>query len=243
MLKNAITSFKPSIQMITKDKINFILASIPVIIGALLYFFAGKWAYNEFTTEGKRLIESHISEGVMGSIVYWIISIILTIVLYFLINYTFVLIVSLISSPFNDLLSARIEKKMKGENNFTMSESLSFISGKIVAVVFNEGKKIVIIVVLSGLAFLLSFFPILAPVSIFLNTLILAAGFVDYTWSRKNLASSACFKDLRQHFLGYSLSGGFFLALVAIPFVAIIVPPLATSYYTIFWIKNHEHSA
>tara|TARA_B100001971_G_C18268024_1_gene596348 strand:+ start:19646 stop:20377 length:732 start_codon:yes stop_codon:yes gene_type:complete len=243
MIKNALTTFKPSVQMITKDKVNFLLASFPMMVGAALYYFAGRWAYSEFTTEGKRLIESHISEGVMGSIVYWIISIILTIVLYFLINYTFVLIVSLISSPFNDLLSARIEKKLKGENNFTMSESLSFISGKLISVLLNESKKIVVIVVLSGLAFLLSFFPILAPVSIFLNTLILAAGFVDYTWSRKNLTSSACFKDLRGNFLGYSLSGGFFLALVAIPFVAIIVPPLATSYYTIYWIKNHEYSA
>lgn len=243
MLKNAITTFKPAMQMITKDKINFLLASIPMMIGLTLYYFAGSWAYSKFTNEGKKVIESYISEGVMGSIVYWIVSILLTIALYFIINYTFVLIVSLISSPFNDLLSARIERKFKGEANYTTAESIKMISGKVLGVLFNESKKIIVIVFLSGAAFLLSFFPVLAPVSIFLNTLILAAGFVDYTWSRKNLASSTCFKDLRGNLLGYSLSGGFFLVLVAIPLVAIIVPPLATSYYTIYWIKNNERSA
>jgi len=242
VIKNAILTFKPAIKAITGDKINFMLASIPVIIGSIIYFFAGKWVYSEFTTEGKKLIESHISEGAMGAVVYWIVSIIMTVLVTFIISYTFVLLVSLIASPFNDLLSARVERKVKGQTPYTMSESLSLISGKISAVLFNEVKKISLIIGLSSVALALNFIPILAPLSIFLNILILSAGFVDYTWSRKNLSSSACSTDLRKNMFGYALGGGFFFLLISIPFINLIVPPLATSYFTIFWIKNNEHS-
>jgi CysZ protein len=210
MIKNSLITFKPAVQMITKDKVNAVLAMIPVLIGLLIFFFFGKFIYSELTTEGKKIIESYISEGVMGSVVYWLVSIILTVILYFIINFTFVLIVSLIASPFNDLLSARIEKKYHNEKTLSFSESLTFISGKIVATLFNEVKKISMIVVLSMMAFILSYIPLLTPFSIFINALLLAVGFVDYTWSRKNLAFSACLSDLRKNVFGYGLSGGFF---------------------------------
>lgn len=242
MIKNALLSFKPAVKAITGDKINISLASIPVLVGSVIYFFAGKWLYSEFTTEGKKLIESHISEGAMGVVVYWIVSIILTILVTFVISYTFVLLVSLIASPFNDLLSARIERKIKGEKPYSMSESLSLISDKFSAVFVNEVKKITLIITLSTLALALNFIPILAPLSIFLNILILSAGFVDYTWSRKNLSSKACSSDLRKNMFGYALGGGFFFLLISIPLINLVVPPLATSYFTIFWIKNNEHS-
>lgn len=241
MIKNTLTTFKPAVQMITKDKANFILAMIPVLIGLLIFIFFGKWIYTELATEGQKLIESYISEGVMGSIVYWLVSIILTVILYFIINFTFVLIVSLIASPFNDLLSSRIEKKYHHEKTPTFSESLTFLSGKLVATLFNEVKKISMIVVLSMIAFILSYIPILTPLSIFINALLLAVGFVDYTWARKNLTFGACFSDLRKNLFGYGFSGGFFFIIVSIPIINLIVPPLATSYYTLFWIKNNEH--
>jgi CysZ protein len=240
MIKNALVSLKPASAQIFKDKVNIILASIPVILGILMYYFLGSWIYGSVMDQGHMLIKEYVSEGTMGQFVYYIVAAILTIMLYFLVNWTFVIVVSAIASPFNDMLSNRIEKALKGQRPETLQQTIAGMMKNLAGTLINEAKKITFVMVLSVLALVLGFFPILTPLSVFLSILLLSIQFLDYSWSRHDLRFSSCVNDIRKHVIGYALGGAFFFIIVSIPVVNLIVPPLATSYFTILWMKNNE---
>lgn len=240
MLKNSIQAFKPSISSIVKDKVNLVLAMIPVITGIIIYWFLGKWMFTTAMSYGQNFINQYLSDGVASTVINYLIVTILTVMMYFVVNWSFVLIVSLIASPFNDIMSGRIEKSLRGESMPSMSETFSQMIGRLAKTLINEGKKVVFIGSLTVVSLLFGYIPILTPISIFIAFLLLAIQFVDYSWARHDLSVKNCVSDIRKNFLGYSLGGGVFFTLVAIPVVNLIVPPLATSYFTIVWVKNNE---
>ena len=125
MIKDTIGSFLPAVKYIIKDKVNLLFTVIPLSIGTTLYFFLGKWMYGSVLDQGKALIKEKISQGGLGDFLYYLIMAIMTVVLFFVINWTFVLVVSVIASPFNDMISSRIEKLELGQIPDTMGESFS----------------------------------------------------------------------------------------------------------------------
>lgn len=240
MLKNSIAAFKPAITTITKDKVNLILALIPIITGIIIYWFVGKWMFTSAMSYGQNFINQYLSDGMASTIINYVIMTVLTIMMYFVVNWTFVLLVSLVASPFNDIMSGRIEKQLRDEPLPSMSESFSQMLSRLIKTLINEGKKVLFISALTVLSLLFGYIPILTPVSIFIAFLLLAIQFVDYSWARHDLSVKGCISDIRKNIVGYSLGGGVFFTLVAIPVVNLIVPPLATSYFTIVWVKNNE---
>ncbi len=241
MLKDALVSFKPSVQNIFQDKINFILALIPIIIGIVLYVLLGSWVFGSLMEQGNAWIEGLTGEGATGSILTVIAGIILSVLLYLIISWTFVLIVTVVASPFNDMLSRRTERKMKGEELESFAASFAIIGSTFFKTIFTEIQKISFILVLSLLAFAMGYIPLLTPISLIITVLLLAVGFVDYSWSRHNIPFGMCFKDLKSNFLNYGFGGAFFFVLISIPVVNLIVSPWATSYFTMLWVKNNEH--
>lgn len=239
-MKNALASFKIAAGLILKDKVNFLLALIPIVIGILIYVFLGNYIYESVMNGGKDLISQYVSEGTFGSVVYYIVATMLTVMLFFLVNWTFVLVVSLIASPFNDFMSLRIEKKLKGENLLSFSESFSTLGKNFFATWMNEIKKILFIVSLTLMSLLIGYIPLLTPVSILITVLLLSVGFLDFSWSRHELSFSYCLNDVRRNIFSYSFGGIFFFVLVSIPGLNLIVPPFGTSYFTVLWIKNNE---
>ncbi|MCT4643283.1 MAG: EI24 domain-containing protein [Bacteriovoracaceae bacterium] len=242
-MKNVFLTFRPSLDQITKNKINLILAIIPIILGGFLYYKFGSWFYSTIMDYGQNLINDYVSQGTMGSIVYYILATLVTVLLFLLVNWTFVLSVSVIASPFNDMLSSRIEKQLQGKELEGVSDTFKQLILKSIKTILNEVKKISFILTLSIIAFVLGYFPILAPISILINVILLSVSFIDYSWSRNDISFKECRKDIRKNILGYSISGGFFFVLVSIPLVNLVVPPLATSFYTVLWVKNNERSS
>lgn len=240
-MKNALASFKPALKELTKNKVNFILTIVPVTIGIFIYFFLGSWLYGSVLSKGQELISSYISEGGFGTVVYYIVAAVVSILLFLLVNWTFVLVVSIIASPFNDLLSSRIEKSFLGQDNDKISEAFGGFFSNIFGIIFNELKKVSLILFLSIIAFLIGYIPLLTPISLFITVILLAMGFVDYSWSRHNIKFRDCLRDIKAHMWGYSLGGVFFFVLVSIPIINLIVSPLATSYFTLLWLENNEH--
>lgn len=242
MIKNAVTSFKPAFANIFRDKVNFTLTAIPVFIGIILFILIGSWVYGDLMEQARSMVTQYVSEGAVGSFITYITMMIMTVLLYFVFSWTFVLIVAVISSPFNDVLSSRTEKILKGEELDTLVESFSLVGKGFVSTIFNEIKKVTFIILLSLLSLVFSFIPLLTPISVFITVLLLAVQFVDYSWSRHGLTFKSCFKDMKSNFVDYGLGGGFFFLLVSIPIINLIVPPVATSYFTILWVKNNERS-
>lgn len=241
MLKDALVSFKPSVQNIFSDKVNFILALIPILIGIILYILLGSWVFGSLMEQGSAWIEELTGEGTTGSILTYIAGIILAALLYLIVSWTFVLIVTVVASPFNDMLSRRTEKKMKGEELESFSASFTIIGSTFFKTIFNELQKISFILILSLLAFTLGYIPLLTPVSLIITVLLLAVGFVDYSWSRHNIPFKMCFTDLKSNLVNYGFGGAFFFVLISIPIINLIVSPWATSYFTMLWVRNNEH--
>lgn len=240
-MRNALSSFKLSYQLLLKDKISLVLALIPIIIGMLLYYFAGTAFFNGMSDYGLRLIEQYIPNDSTGEVLSYIVSALIAVLLYFIVNWTFVLVISILASPFNDLLSARIEKLVLGQKPPELSSAIGSSLKKLFFTIFNEIKKVSFILGLSLLAFILGLFPILAPVSFVIGALVIASEFLDFSWSRLDLPFRECKSSLKTNWFSYSLGGAFFLLLIAIPLVGILVPSWGTSFFTVLWVKNNEH--
>lgn len=234
-----ITKLKKAIAYILTDKVNFTLASFPVILGLILYFFAGRWAFTTVMDYGQEFINSHVSGGTISSVLNYLLVGILTVVMFFAINWTFVLVVSVFASPFNDLISSRIAKKENGMNPEGLGEGIANMLKGSLGVIWNELKKVAVIAALTIFAIVLSYIPLLAPVSISISALLLAAQFSDYNWSRHNLRVSGCINDVRANLITYGISGFIFLFFISIPIINLLVAPLATSFYAVVWAGNH----
>lgn len=236
----ALTSWKEAIQHITKDRVNFVMALVPVLIGLLLYYFLGSWLYGTAMEAGQNYIKQSLGDGSLGSATYYIALVLMTVLFYFVINYTFVLVVTLIASPLNDLISLRVEKRLLGKDPLPMGEAIKGTLARIGKTILNEIKKLLFVLVLSSLAFLLSSFPLLAPLSLLIGAILVAVEFLDYSWSRHELSFNECFKDIRSGILTYGLAGGIVMVIITVPLINLTIPALATSYFTTIWVKKNE---
>ena len=138
------------------------------------------------------------------------------------------------------MLSRRVEKISKGEQLESFSASFSIIGTTFIMTLGNEIKKILFILILSLVAFAFGYIPLLTPLSIFISVLLLAIGFIDYSWSRHNIPFKSCVGDLKKNILNYGFGGGFFFILISVPVINLIVSPWATSYFTLLWLENNE---
>ena len=238
----SVTSLGKAWKLITANRVNLILSIIPILLGIVLYAFLGVNFYSSAAGYGDQIITQYISEGTFGSVIGFILKALITVMLFFFVNWTFVMVVTIFAGPFNDVLSSRIEKQIKNQELFDLSQSLKLITGNFFSSLFNEFKKISLILFLGILSFILGYIPFLTPLSILLAVLLLSIGFLDYSWSRHNVSFGSCVNDIRKNLIKYSIGGGIFFLLVSVPVLNLIVPPLATSYFTLLWVNNHELS-
>jgi CysZ protein len=239
-MKDIFESFPIALRMIFKDPINLFLAFVPTVIALAVYMLTIVSIYRN-SDRVVSMFRGYIYTADQATILAKVLTAILIIFIFFLMSWTFIIVVGIIAAPFNSMLSSRIERKLTG--NVTLDskdETLKKISGSIGQTFKNEFKKLIFIVVLTGVAFLLQIFPLFYPVGVILVATLLAVQFVDYSWSRHNLHFGSCFKDVLLNIFPYVISGFFFLLLVAIPLVNTIVPALATSYYTVLWLHRQN---
>ena len=118
-------SFREAFQILRKDKIVLLLSIIPLLIGIFLYGLVGGWLFNLIMGSGKQWVMDKISEGTIGTVAYYFLVTFVTVVLLVAVNYTFVLVVSLIACPLNDVISSRVHKHITKELKETLSSSMS----------------------------------------------------------------------------------------------------------------------
>lgn len=239
-MKNFFKSFAPAFGHIIGNPLNFLLSTIPILIGGVLYYSVGSYAMGEIGGLAENYLSGVIGNGTVNTVLNYIITAILYIAAFFIVNFTFVLVVSIIACPFYDLLSERIEKAEIGENLPGLSTSLGRILKNFFKTVWNEIKKISLIVFLAIIAFSLSWIPFLLPLSIFISALLLSIDFLDYSWSRHSLTLKAVRKDLRKNILPYALSGGLFIFLMSIPIVNLMFFSYGVSFFTVLWSRNNQ---
>lgn len=222
-----------------KSKINLLLTLVPIFLGLILYYYLGMILWDFFNTTIKTQILSMISQESLGVFLYWLVFTLLIVLFFFVLNWTFVLVVNLLAAPFNDFLSERIEKSLRGEP--VVLDEMNFFK-RFIPVMLNEAKKVLFIIVLSIFSLLFSFFAVLAPLSLLFNCWLIAIGYTDLSWSRHSLSFRECLGDFRKNLMSFGLSGGFFSLLIMIPIFNLLVPSWGTSYYTRKWVQRHSTS-
>ena len=214
---------------------------MPIVIGTLIYLVFGNYIYGDLLDAGKSYIKERFSSGGLGEFLIWILIGLLTVAFYFVLSYTFVLVVSIFASPFNDLISSRVEHLLVEQKPVDITISFNRMMKSLMFTVINELKKIILILILNIIAFAMSFFGILAPISILIFSILMAVGFLDYSWSRKDLKFKDCLKDLKGSIFIYTLSGGMFLLLVTVPIVNLFVLPFGVVYFTVLFTMNSKN--
>lgn len=240
-MKGVIKSFPVALKMILTDPVNFVLSLFPTIVALAMYLFTITTIYRN-SDRFVSYFRGYIYTADQATILAKVLTAILIIFVFFLMSWTFVIVVGIISAPFNSLLSARIEQKLV--QRIIMDEdqkhAIEQVKSGMVATFKNEFKKLFVLLVMAGLAFLLNLFPLFYPLGVFIVATLLAVQFVDYSWSRKDMHFTACVKDTAKNILPYSVSGAIFLALVAIPIVNAFIPAFATSYFTVLWLYRQK---
>ncbi len=225
-MPKSLSSLKLSLALLRKDKLALLLSLAPILIGLALYSAGGTILLKSILDLSKQYIAGLMGDGLLGDALLYIVMGIVTIILFFIVNLTFVSIISLLSCPFNDWLSIRAQK-------FVNNGDMAITKLSVLKIIFNEIKKMLLILCLTIVALLLGMTQVLSPLGIFLSAIILSIQFLDYSWSRENLTSNQCKQELKSNFLNYGIPGLGFLALTALPVINLIVIPLGTIYYTI----------
>ncbi len=233
-------TFSQALRLITRDPVNLFLAVIPTAIALMMYFVLIAWIFQRadyFSVMLMDYLPSKDAAGWIGKIL----TAILVLFVFLLMSWTFVIVVGLIAAPFNSMLSSRIETILAGkpvgeDRQKTMKDMVLRLG----TTLKNEIKKLVFIIVVAAFAFVMNFFPLFYPVGLFLVALLFAVQFVDYSWSRHEMGAGACFSDVLRNIIPYSVSGFLFLLLVSIPIINAFIPAVATSYFTVLWLKRQK---
>lgn len=222
--------FFRSMNILKSDRKMILIALCPVVIGFAFYYFLGQYAYSEVSAWGNGYItEKFPDQGWMNTLVSGLAILILGV----LINWTFFIFISVIASPFNDMISARVEVIYKQQKK--ASDTLMQTLARLPSILFNEVKKIGVIVLLSIANIALGF--VFPPITFILGGLILAISFVDYSWSRNELKVSECISDVRKGFLPYLLGGVAFMFLISVPLLNLFFLPLAVVFFTVIYCE------
>ncbi|MCY4644922.1 MAG: EI24 domain-containing protein [Bacteriovoracales bacterium] len=239
----SLTRFSKTFSILLKDRLILCMALVPILIGLSLYILLGKKIYEWLTVSGQEMIKGIIGEGAGANFIYSVLFILATGLLFFIVNWTFVMVVSILSAPFNDTISSLVEKRHSAMSKMDEDQEFSFkkVFKNLWKIVLNECKKVSFIFVLTALALALGFIPMLAPVGFLLSALLLAIQFLDYSWCRHEWTVRECLKDCFRNIFSYTFGGVFFMLLMALPLINLAAMPLAVVYFTLAWVdKNGE---
>jgi len=232
--------FGLSIKTIIKDPINISLAIIPTLISLIFYIGLIVLIASNFD-QLTLFLATYIPNQDVAGWVGKILGFIFILFIFLLINWTHIILVGLISTPFNSLLSARIEAQFfQRPIEQDRSRTLKEVFKNFFKTIRGEFLKFLFIFVLSILAILLNIIPFFYPIALVLLSLLMSVQFLDFTWSRNNLKFSDCLKDIFNSFFSYLFSGFLFLIFMTIPFINSIIPAVATSYMTILWLMKNK---
>lgn len=212
-----------------KDKWILFYSIFPVLIGSGIYFLLGKWLYTDLMGKIRTWIDGYLKIG-DSAFLSWAIGITLTLILFFLISFTAVILISLIASPFNDLISARTEQLVLGKK--------VEVAGGVLGVILREFKKFFVIMFLNFIGIICSLFPGGQIISFVLSVFLLGFQFLDYSWSRHNYSVMKLFGNYTANIFRYGPSGLFLYLLVGVPFINILIVPFCVVHFTALFCEG-----
>jgi uncharacterized protein involved in cysteine biosynthesis len=240
-MKHVFAAWPLAFRYLFKDPVNLMLFLIPATLAIVLYAILGGYFMSSALQWAEALIMQYVISKEASVILYYLVSGLLMFLFYLMVSWTFILCIGILSAPFNDMISRRIEIKLRGETQEqNKSKTLTEVFKSLGRILFTELKKILVIITLTVIATVLNFFPLFYPVALAMLALLMSAQYLDFTWSRHEMSATQCFRELFSFAPSNIVSGLMFLGLIAIPFINALVPAIATSYYTVLWNKRQQ---
>lgn len=237
-MKDLVVAFKNSFKILKIDKVIILLSVIPVLLGLTIYGLMSSWLFSNLLPAGKLWIEQSVTKAGWSEFVYYLMVGVLCVLFFLFINYTFVLILSILFAPFNDSISARVERALGGNNPEDANDTIKEMLHSFFKTIWNEAKKVVLILILSVLSFVLGLIPIFAPIGFLISGLLYSSNFLDYSWSRHHMKAGECFSGLFKSFIFYLIPGVVFLVLISIPIINILILPFSVIFYTCLFVQR-----
>jgi CysZ protein len=232
-MRGVFDAFPVALRSILRDPINLLLALIPTLLALAIYGFAIAAIFRNSDYLGL-VVQDYLPDPNIAGWVGKLITALFVLFVFLIMSWTFVIVVGIISAPFNSMLSSRIETLLVGKTlEHNKSSTFKEMIHGITRTFKDEFQKLFFVVLLTCLALLLNLFPLFYPVGVFLLSLLIAVQFVDYSWSRANLGFGGCVQDVIKNLLPYAAGGFFFLILMTVPLINSLVPSLATGYFTV----------
>lgn len=238
-------AFSRSIKIIKSDYLVILYSLVPILIGLILNVYFGIKGY----TQGLDYIKAQIQLLFAGNtalwveVLTWFLIVLFTVFFWVLMNWLMIIVISIIASPFNQLISARVSQiyiknyqqtsNSISKLNFDMNLFFNFFW-----IIFNEIKKMIVVIFFSVLAFFLNLIPILSPLSLLIMALLLSFTFLDLSFSLYDWSLANCLKHIGKNIFKYSIAGLIFLGLISIPILNLFVVPFAAVFFTILFIEN-----
>ncbi len=222
-----------------RDKQILAMSIVPVIISGLLLMLLGGWGFAEATANSRDWLLNFFSSNhwLLNSLL-WMIGILVVLCFYFVSSFVFLLLVSLFSCLFSDLISARVEHLMIGENSYTFQQSFRESLSRLKRLVKNEVKKIFFILMIIAASIFFGMSAFLSPIAFYLTWSIAAIQFLDYSWCRHEMSFADCVNSFKEHWIMYPLLGLAMGALLALPFVGILFFSFSNIFFTVVFVSG-----
>lgn len=217
---------------------KFLMFFIPGIVVAGLFwqiFLISSTLESSFSfLESIPLIGSFLNSGVEGTFS----------LLNFILNQVFVFFILTLLSPFNTILSEKVDTSISGK---VYSFDIMTIINDLIRMIFVVSIAILLELVVMGLYWLISGlipFDFIDNIAYFLiAAFFYGFSFYDYSLERYHIGVSGSLHFAFSNILIVTLSGVIFLTVYAIPYVGVVISPVLTTIIsTIVYINNRKYN-
>ena len=231
---NGIDCFMEGFRLVTKPGLRRYVI-IPTLINAIVLALMIVVSINEFSPWVEYLIS--FLPGWL-SFLSWLIWVFASLIVAFILFYLFTIVANIIASPFNALLSIKVEESLIGRS-LASTVSLWMILPR---AIMREFSKLMYLLPRLIALLLISVIPVVNAAAPFLwiifSAWMMAVQYADYAADNNEIS----FSELRKRLAGKRFESILFgfpaYLMLAIPFVNLVLLPVAVAGGTVFWVKN-----
>lgn len=166
-----------------------------------------------------------------------------TLLVLFILYFTFTILANLIASPFNGLLSEKVEEFLAGRP-LKNSGSVKSVIASVLPSLMSEFKKIAYFMLLGGTTFLILLIPglnALAPILwLFFTSWMMSLEYIAYPMENHNMffaATRTRLKSMRALSLGFGMAVMF---CSMVPLINFVIMPAAVCGATALWLERYR---
>jgi CysZ protein len=211
------------------------LVLIPLIITVTLYTGIGYYLITKVNDLIRQQMIQWFGLPNLDNFFHYLLYLIFSLIMVFLINCTLIISLSIVSIPFNGILAKKtldiiqnkeavLPRKLSIKELFAGKKS-SFLRA-IALAIFG--------IILMALAMVPFLFFIVFP----LSCLLCSINFLDYAWEEDQLSTTEIINNIKNNLLCYVISGILCLLMASVPIVNIIVIPGAVIFFTVIYERT-----